>query len=111
MANLSIFSILSHLNPHGMEWPPGHILHHWPPWPILNPTNPQANTSILGLGWTLSLPGASGPSSHMEGLWTTPFYLEVWGISGRFGPFRPPMASTVCSPYAMGQIRPHLGQL
>ncbi|MBW0509985.1 hypothetical protein O181_049700 [Austropuccinia psidii MF-1] len=47
---LAIFSILSHLNFNGREWPsenpcpPGSILHHWPPWAILHPTNPQVNT-------------------------------------------------------------------
>ncbi|MBW0547479.1 hypothetical protein O181_087194 [Austropuccinia psidii MF-1] len=50
MANLAIFSILSHLSPYGLEWRFCHILHHWSPLPILNPTNPQANPLILGLG-------------------------------------------------------------
>ncbi|MBW0511913.1 hypothetical protein O181_051628 [Austropuccinia psidii MF-1] len=79
MGNLAIFSILCHLNPYGVEWPfghihssfpfrdpalnfpPGHILHHWHPWPILNPTNPKANTLVLGPWGHLDFQGPLAP--------------------------------------------------
>ncbi|MBW0488135.1 hypothetical protein O181_027850 [Austropuccinia psidii MF-1] len=47
--------------------------------------------------------GASGP-------WTTPFDYGVWGLNGRFGPFRPPTASMLHGPWAVGPISPLLAQ-
>ncbi|MBW0528464.1 hypothetical protein O181_068179 [Austropuccinia psidii MF-1] len=66
----------------------------WPFWPILHLTNPQANTLVLGLGGPFGLPGASGPSSHHQGLWPNPFDYGVYGLNGLFGPFRSPTAFT-----------------
>ncbi|MBW0554586.1 hypothetical protein O181_094301 [Austropuccinia psidii MF-1] len=40
--------------------------------------------------------GASGPSSHYQGLWPNPLDYGVYGLNGLFGPFSPPTASTAC---------------
>ncbi|MBW0538314.1 hypothetical protein O181_078029 [Austropuccinia psidii MF-1] len=66
---------------------------HWPFWPIHHLTNPQANTPFLGLGGPSGLPGASDPSIHHQGPWPHPFDYGVEGLTGPFGPIRPPIAS------------------
>ncbi|MBW0513446.1 hypothetical protein O181_053161 [Austropuccinia psidii MF-1] len=66
--------------------PPGHILQHWPPWKILNPTNPQANTLVLGLGGHLDFKGPLAPPTLSRALGPPPFIgglgpkWNIWAI-------------------------------
>ncbi|MBW0512709.1 hypothetical protein O181_052424 [Austropuccinia psidii MF-1] len=71
----------------------------WPSWLTLHLTNPQSITFFLGLGGPLDLPEAYGP-------WHNPLYLWGFGLNGLFGPFRPPTASTVDSPWSVGPLGP-----
>ncbi|MBW0521418.1 hypothetical protein O181_061133 [Austropuccinia psidii MF-1] len=79
---LAILSILGQSTTHTMEWlfghingpkpqiwPSGHILLHWPFWQMSNLTTPK-----FGPGGSSSLPGASGPSINIQGLWLSPFW-------------------------------------
>ncbi|MBW0512620.1 hypothetical protein O181_052335 [Austropuccinia psidii MF-1] len=66
---------------------------HWPYWPILHLTNPQAIILVFGPVGLFSIPGAYGP-------WPNPLFY------GDFGPFSPPTASTAHSLYAMGPLGP-----
>ncbi|MBW0504634.1 hypothetical protein O181_044349 [Austropuccinia psidii MF-1] len=74
---------------------PGHILNHWPPWPILNPTNPQANALILGLGCHLAFKEPLPPLTLSSALGPPPLIRGFWGLNAIFWPFRPPTASMV----------------
>ncbi|MBW0495015.1 hypothetical protein O181_034730 [Austropuccinia psidii MF-1] len=48
-------------DPRPQLWPLGHILLHWPFWPIPNLTNPPTNTSKFGPGGHSAF---QGPLTH-----------------------------------------------
>ncbi|MBW0466957.1 hypothetical protein O181_006672 [Austropuccinia psidii MF-1] len=114
MANSVILSILRHgvafwtyllftviHGPRPQLWTPGHILHNWLPWPIFNTTNPQANTLVLALGGHLAFQGPLVPLTLSRAFGPPPLNRQTWVPNGRFGPFRPPTASTAMGPIPM----------
>ncbi|MBW0475813.1 hypothetical protein O181_015528 [Austropuccinia psidii MF-1] len=68
------------------------------------PHQPPGQYPFLGLGGPVSLPGASGASSHHQVPGSYPFYYEVKGLNGLVRPFRPPMVSMARGPH--GPYRP-----
>ncbi|MBW0561712.1 hypothetical protein O181_101427 [Austropuccinia psidii MF-1] len=97
---------LANYSPKPHLWPQAISCSHWPFLPILHLSNPQANSFVLGLGGPSGLPGAFTPSSHHQGLWAHPFDYGGLGLSGLFGPFRPPTASMVHRPWSVGPLGP-----
>ncbi|MBW0513662.1 hypothetical protein O181_053377 [Austropuccinia psidii MF-1] len=76
------FMASSHILPSLASLANYHILH------------PQDSIFVLGLEVSLS------PSPH-HGLWANPFHWQFPGLNGLFGPFRPPIASTVRTPWSL----------
>ncbi|MBW0473486.1 hypothetical protein O181_013201 [Austropuccinia psidii MF-1] len=67
----------SNMTSHWSLMASGHILQPLALFPILHLTNPQANGFFLDLQGASGLPGASGPSTHHQGLWPNPFEYGV----------------------------------
>ncbi|MBW0508050.1 hypothetical protein O181_047765 [Austropuccinia psidii MF-1] len=63
--------------------------------------HPPGQYLISGPGGLFTLPEASGPSDTIQ---------RVWGLSGPNMPFRPPTASMVRGPWAVGPVRPLLAE-
>ncbi|MBW0538797.1 hypothetical protein O181_078512 [Austropuccinia psidii MF-1] len=70
--------LLGHI--HGLKpqiWPSGHILLHWPFWPISNLTKPQGNTPKFGPGGHPVFQGLLAHPLLLGSLWPT---WHMWAI-------------------------------
>ncbi|MBW0575365.1 hypothetical protein O181_115080 [Austropuccinia psidii MF-1] len=105
-ANWPYHIFYGQLVPSGALWPLGHILPSLSSLANFHLTNPQAFIFDFGPGGSFCLLGASRPPSHHLWFWATPFHYRGLGLDGLFGPFRPPMASTVRGPRSIGQLGP-----
>ncbi|MBW0561968.1 hypothetical protein O181_101683 [Austropuccinia psidii MF-1] len=79
----------------GLLWPQAISCSHWPLWPIVHLTKPQANSFVLGL---------RVPSCHHQGPWSHPF---DYGVLGHLDPLWP-LPSVVCKPHTIGPPEPNL---
>ncbi|MBW0467021.1 hypothetical protein O181_006736 [Austropuccinia psidii MF-1] len=62
------------------SWPPGHILHHWPLWTIINPTTP-GQYLISGPGGHFPFQGPLVPLAQSRALFPP---LPFWGLGPKW---------------------------